>query len=75
VILGAGLDSFAQRRPEIASRLKVFEIDQPGPQAWKRQRLNSLSERQFKALSKVQTSSNMRMRFHPFTRLSGFSLG
>jgi methyltransferase (TIGR00027 family) len=39
VILGAGLDSFAQRRPEIASRLRVFEIDQPGPHAWKRQRL------------------------------------
>jgi len=28
VILGAGLDTFAQRRPEIASRLLVFEIDQ-----------------------------------------------
>jgi len=42
VILGAGLDSFAQRRPEIASRLSVFEIDQPGPQAWKRQRLIEL---------------------------------
>ncbi|CAB3698829.1 class I SAM-dependent methyltransferase [Paraburkholderia rhynchosiae] len=42
VILGAGLDSFAQRRPEIASRLTVFEIDQPGPQAWKRQRLIEL---------------------------------
>lgn len=42
VILGAGLDSFAQRRPEIASRLKVFEIDRPGPQAWKRQRLVEL---------------------------------
>jgi methyltransferase (TIGR00027 family) len=42
VILGAGLDSFAQRRPEIASRLKVFEIDQSGPQAWKRQRLIEL---------------------------------
>jgi methyltransferase (TIGR00027 family) len=42
VILGAGLDSFAQRRPEIASRLKVFEIDQPAPQAWKRQRLLEL---------------------------------
>jgi methyltransferase (TIGR00027 family) len=42
VILGAGLDSFAQRRPEIASRLRVFEIDQPGPQAWKRQRLIEL---------------------------------
>jgi methyltransferase (TIGR00027 family) len=42
VILGAGLDSFPQRRPEIASRLKVFEVDQPGPQAWKRQRLIEL---------------------------------
>lgn len=39
VILGAGLDTFAQRRPEIASRLRVFEVDQPGHQAWKRQRL------------------------------------
>jgi methyltransferase (TIGR00027 family) len=39
VLLGAGLDTFAQRRPEIAARLKVFEIDQPGTQAWKRQRL------------------------------------
>src|SRR6266704_5559689 len=42
VILGAGLDTFAQRRPELASRLLVFEIDQPGPQAWKRQRLVDL---------------------------------
>src|ERR1700741_3375472 len=42
VILGAGLDTFAQRRPELASRLLVFEIDQPGPQAWKRQRLIGL---------------------------------
>jgi methyltransferase (TIGR00027 family) len=42
VILGAGLDTFAQRRPELASRLTVFEIDQPGPQAWKRERLVEL---------------------------------
>jgi methyltransferase (TIGR00027 family) len=42
VILGAGLDSFAQRGPDIASHLMVFEIDQPGPQAWKRQRLIEL---------------------------------
>jgi len=42
VILGAGLDTFAQRRPELASRVRVFEIDQPGPQAWKRQRLIDL---------------------------------
>ncbi|MGH7073763.1 MAG: class I SAM-dependent methyltransferase [Stellaceae bacterium] len=42
VILGAGLDSFAQRKAEIAARLKIFEIDQPGPQEWKRQRLIEL---------------------------------
>ncbi|KXV03962.1 methyltransferase [Caballeronia megalochromosomata] len=42
VILGAGLDSFAQRRPEIASRLTIFEVDPPGPQAWKRRRLIEL---------------------------------
>jgi len=42
VILGAGLDSFAQRRPEVASRLTVFEVDRPGPQAWKRRRLVEL---------------------------------
>jgi len=42
VVLGAGLDTFAQRKPEIASRLRIFEIDQPGPQAWKRHRLVEL---------------------------------
>jgi len=42
VILGAGLDTFAQRRPEIASRLRVLEVDQPGAQAWKEQRLIEL---------------------------------
>jgi methyltransferase (TIGR00027 family) len=42
VILGAGLDTFAQRRPEVASRSLVFEVDRPGPQAWKRQRLVDL---------------------------------
>lgn len=42
VVLGAGLDTFAQCQPEIASRLTVFEIDQPGPQAWKQHRLTEL---------------------------------
>ncbi|MBD3004953.1 class I SAM-dependent methyltransferase [Streptomyces sp. 5-10] len=42
VILGAGLDTFAQRRPEAASRVRVFEVDQSGPQAWKRHRLDEL---------------------------------
>jgi methyltransferase (TIGR00027 family) len=42
VILGAGLDTFAQRRPEFGTRLRVFEVDQPGAQAWKRDRLTEL---------------------------------
>jgi methyltransferase (TIGR00027 family) len=42
VILGAGLDSFAQRRADIAAKVKVFEIDEPQTQAWKRQRLLDL---------------------------------
>jgi methyltransferase (TIGR00027 family) len=42
IILGAGLDTFAQRQPELASRLLVFEIDLPSSQAWKRQRLIDL---------------------------------
>lgn len=42
VILGAGLDTFAQRKTELASHMRVFEIDRPGPQEWKRQRLLEL---------------------------------
>jgi methyltransferase (TIGR00027 family) len=42
VILGAGLDTFAQRRLELSNQMQIFEIDQPGPQAWKQQRLNEL---------------------------------
>ena len=39
VILGAGMDTFAWRRPDLLARLKVFEIDHPATQAHKQQRL------------------------------------
>lgn len=42
VILGAGLDTFVQRNPQLAPRLQVFEVDRPGPQMWKKQRLAEL---------------------------------
>lgn len=42
IVLGAGLDTFAQRKPELGSKLKIFEVDTPGPQAWKKQRLVEL---------------------------------
>jgi methyltransferase (TIGR00027 family) len=38
VLLGAGLDSFAYRSP-LASALRVFEVDHPATQEWKRERL------------------------------------
>ena len=39
VILGAGLDSYALRRPELAEDLRIFEVDQPGMQALKERRV------------------------------------
>ncbi len=38
VILGAGLDTFAFRNPH-GARIRIFEVDHPATQAWKRQRL------------------------------------
>lgn len=37
VVLGAGLDTFAYRNP--LGKLRVFEVDHPDTQAWKRERL------------------------------------
>lgn len=39
VILGAGFDSYALRHPELAGRARIFEVDRPGMQALKRQRV------------------------------------
>jgi methyltransferase (TIGR00027 family) len=39
VLIGAGFDSYALRRPEQAKDLQVFEVDHPATQALKKQRL------------------------------------
>ena len=39
VILGAGFDTFALRREDMAGRLRVFEVDFPDVQALKRARI------------------------------------
>ncbi len=41
VVLGAGLDTFAYRNPYAAAQLRVFEVDHPATQAWKREQLRS----------------------------------
>jgi methyltransferase (TIGR00027 family) len=43
VILGAGLDSFAYRRLDLATVLRVFEVDNPTTQQWKHARLRALN--------------------------------
>jgi len=42
VVLGAGLDTFAFRHSEVMEDLKVFEIDYPATQEFKRLRINEL---------------------------------
>jgi len=39
VVLGAGLDTFSLRNPFGASGVRVFEVDYPATQDWKRERL------------------------------------
>lgn len=39
VILGAGLDTFSLRNPHARLGLRVFEVDHPATQEWKRERL------------------------------------
>lgn len=39
VILGAGLDTFCFRHPELKNRIDIFEVDHPATQALKKKRL------------------------------------
>jgi len=41
VILGAGFDTFALRRDDLADRVRVFEVDFPDVQALKRRRIDA----------------------------------
>jgi methyltransferase (TIGR00027 family) len=50
VILGAGLDTFAYRQPSWASSLRIYEIDHPASQEWKRECL---------AVAKVKIPENL----------------
>ncbi len=41
IVLGAGLDTLAYRRP-LPPQVRVFEVDHPDTQAWKRERLAAI---------------------------------
>ncbi len=42
VLLGAGMDTFAMRRKDLLETMRVYEIDRPETQAWKRERMAQL---------------------------------
>jgi methyltransferase (TIGR00027 family) len=41
LILGAGLETFAYRQPSWAKTLRIYEVDHPGTQEWKKERLKA----------------------------------
>src|SRR5262249_1061499 len=41
VVVGAGLDTFALRNPYDELGVRVFEVDYPSTQAWKRERIRA----------------------------------
>ena len=70
VILGAGLDTFAQRHPDVAVR--IFEVDQPGTQDWKRRRLNEIGYPPGENLQFVPVDFERREAFPDALRANGF---
>jgi methyltransferase (TIGR00027 family) len=59
VILGAGLDTFAYRSPYPAAALRIFEVDHPVTQAWKRGRLAAAAIRVPEAVTFVPIDFEM----------------
>jgi methyltransferase (TIGR00027 family) len=74
MILGAGLDTFGYRQPLWAKSLRVFEVDHPATQRWKRAKL---------AAAKIQLPENVIFAPIDFERVtlkeglaaSGFDFG
>jgi methyltransferase (TIGR00027 family) len=73
VILGAGLDSFAQRHPDVAVR--IFEVDQPGTQDWKRRRLTEIGYPPGENLQFVPVDFERGEAFPDALRNNGFDAG
>ncbi len=59
VILGAGLDTFSFRHPELENSLEIFEIDHPATQEFKKQRLEE---------AKLKIPSNLHFISMDFTK-------
>jgi methyltransferase (TIGR00027 family) len=69
IILGAGLDSFAYRRPDLMRALHVYEVDHPATQSWKRARLRELG------IKSPPTLRHVPINFEQATLISGLAAG
>jgi methyltransferase (TIGR00027 family) len=82
VVLGAGFDTFAYRNP-FGEQLRVFEVDHPATQAWKRERLAAMDTAQPASLTFVGVDFERELfadrlaesGFDPSRRTFVFSLG
>ncbi len=72
VVLGAGLDTFAYRNPHAG--LRVFEVDHPATQAWKREQLDAAGIAIPSALTFVPVDFERQTLADGFGQ-SGFDLG
>ena len=59
VVLGAGLDTYAYRGP-FRDRLRIFEVDHPATQIWKRQQLDAASISRPESLTFAPIGLNVR---------------
>jgi methyltransferase (TIGR00027 family) len=69
IILGAGLDSFAYRRPDLMRALHVYEVDHPATQSWKRARMRELG------IKSPPTLRHVPINFEQATLISGLAAG
>ena len=69
IILGAGLDSFAYRCPDLMRALHVYEVDHPATQSWKRARLRELG------IKSPPTLRHVPLDFEQATLISGLAAG
>jgi O-methyltransferase involved in polyketide biosynthesis len=60
VVLGAGLDTFALRNPYAGLGVRVFEVDYPATQVWKRDRIKAAGLEKRRRLSLRLPISNRR---------------
>jgi methyltransferase (TIGR00027 family) len=58
VLLGAGLDTYALRHPDLGPHQHLFEVDRPGTSAWKQRRIAELGLRRRRDCASCRPTSS-----------------